>query len=60
MIIWLNGPFGGGKTTMAAELRTALSGAVIADPEGVGGLLRDALRGHEPHVRDYQAPPGVP
>lgn len=57
MIIWLNGPFSGGKSTLAAELRTALCGAVIAEPEGVGDLLREVLRGHEPHVRDYQDHP---
>ncbi|MGW8490279.1 hypothetical protein [Streptomyces sp. NPDC055886] len=38
MICWLNGPFGGGKSTLAAELRQALGGAVTADPEGIGDL----------------------
>lgn len=57
MICWLNGPFGGGKSTLAAELRHALGGAVIADPEGVGDLLRGALRGHDRQTRDYQDHP---
>lgn len=54
MIIWINGAFGGGKTTLAAELRRALPGAAIADPEAVGDLLRTALRGHTRSARDYQ------
>ncbi|RST18507.1 ATP/GTP-binding protein [Streptomyces sp. WAC05374] len=54
MIVWLNGPFGGGKTTLAAGLRRALPGAVVADPEAVGDLLRSTLAGHTLHPRDYQ------
>ncbi|MFJ3933871.1 AAA family ATPase [Streptomyces sp. NPDC090029] len=54
MIIWLNGPFGGGKTTLAAGLRRALPGAMTADPEAVGDLLRSTLAGHAPRPRDYQ------
>ncbi|MGA5556101.1 AAA family ATPase [Streptomyces lavendulocolor] len=54
MIVWLNGPFGGGKTTLAAGLRRALPGAVVADPEAVGDLLRSTLAGHALHPRDYQ------
>ncbi|MFH8884444.1 AAA family ATPase [Streptomyces californicus] len=57
MICWLNGPFGGGKSTLAADLRHALGGAVIADPEGVGELLRGALKGHDRQTRDYQDHP---
>lgn len=57
MICWLNGPFGGGKSTLAADLRHAFSGAVIADPEGIGDLLRDALSGHARRARDYQDHP---
>ncbi|MGW2652101.1 AAA family ATPase [Streptomyces sp. NPDC001478] len=54
MIIWLNGAFGGGKTTLAAGLSRALSGATVADPEAVGDLVRSALAGHELKPRDYQ------
>ncbi|MDT8914069.1 AAA family ATPase [Amycolatopsis sp. PS_44_ISF1] len=39
MIVWLNGPFGAGKTTTSAELAGRL-GARVFDPEYVGYLLR--------------------
>ncbi|MFD7262885.1 AAA family ATPase [Streptomyces sp. NPDC059874] len=49
MIVWLNGPFGGGKTQTAYELHRRLAGSVVCDPEHVGfGLHRmmpAALRG---------------
>jgi len=41
MLLWINGPFGGGKTHTAAELHRRLAGSVICDPEHVGfGLHR--------------------
>ena len=40
MIIWINGAFGAGKTTLAEELSRRLSEAVLFDPEYVGYLLR--------------------
>ncbi|GGT37890.1 AAA family ATPase [Streptomyces purpureus] len=49
MLLWINGPFGGGKTQTAYELRRRLPGSVVCDPEEVGfGLHRmtpRALRG---------------
>ncbi|GAB3432207.1 AAA family ATPase [Actinophytocola sediminis] len=49
MLLWINGPFGGGKTQTAYELRRRLPGSVVCDPERVGfGLQRmmpRALRG---------------
>ncbi|MFE6750740.1 AAA family ATPase [Kitasatospora purpeofusca] len=52
MLLWINGPFGGGKTQTAHELRRRLAGSVVCDPEHVGfGLHRmtpPALR------RDFQ------
>ncbi|WP_432054471.1 ATP-binding protein [Streptomyces sp. bgisy022] len=49
MLLWINGPFGGGKTQTAYELRRRLPGSVVCDPEHVGfGLNRTlppALRG---------------
>ncbi|MYU06067.1 AAA family ATPase [Streptomyces sp. SID8366] len=54
MIVWLNGPFGGGKTTLAAGLCRTVPGATIADPEAVGDLVRRALAGHALRPRDYQ------
>jgi hypothetical protein len=43
MLIWLNGPFGGGKTQTAHELNRRLPGSVICDPELVGFGLRRML-----------------
>lgn len=41
MLVWINGPFGGGKTQTAHELRRRLPGSVVCDPEEVGfGLHR--------------------
>ncbi|WP_435260465.1 AAA family ATPase [Streptomyces sp. 1222.5] len=54
MIVWLNGPFGSGKTTLAAGLCRAVPGATVADPEAVGDLLRSALARHALRPRDYQ------
>ncbi|HEY4349009.1 MAG TPA: AAA family ATPase [Gaiellaceae bacterium] len=39
MIIWLNGGFGAGKTTLAEELHRRVPGAVVYDPEDVGLML---------------------
>jgi gluconate kinase len=39
MIIWLNGGFGAGKTTLAEELRQRVPGAVVYDAEDVGLML---------------------
>jgi AAA domain len=40
MLVWINGPFGGGKTTTAFELRRRLPGSVISDPEHLGFGMR--------------------
>jgi hypothetical protein len=40
MIIWINGAFGAGKTTLAEELSRRLPEAVLFDPEYVGYMLR--------------------
>jgi hypothetical protein len=42
-LIWINGPFGGGKSSAAKVLVTRLAGAVLFDPEHVGFLLREIL-----------------
>lgn len=44
MIVWLNGPFGAGKTTVAAALREALPGSAGFDPELVGWALGRMVR----------------
>ena len=44
VFVWINGPFGGGKTQTAYHLRHRLPGAVVCDPEEVGfGLHTDDL-----------------
>lgn len=41
MLLWINGPFGGGKTQTAHEIQRRLPGSVICDPEHIGfGLHR--------------------
>jgi deoxyadenosine/deoxycytidine kinase len=39
VIVWLNGGFGAGKTTLAEELHRRLPDAVVYDPEDVGLML---------------------
>ena len=39
-VIWLNGAFGVGKTTVARALAAGLPGALIVDPEDIGRMLR--------------------
>ena len=41
MLVWINGPFGGGKTATAFELQRRLPGSIVCDPEHLGfGLHR--------------------
>ncbi len=52
MLLWINGPFGGGKTQTAYELQRRLPGSVVCDPEMVGfGLHRMTPR---PLREDFQ------
>ncbi|QYH36340.1 hypothetical protein [Salinibacterium sp. M195] len=53
MIIWLNGPFGVGKTATVVELLTLRPEAVVFDTEAIGFMLRDAL-GHALPAGDFQ------
>ncbi|ANF97281.1 AAA family ATPase [Paenibacillus bovis] len=43
MIIMINGAFGTGKTTVAAQLHSLLPGSMIYDPEQVGYMLREMI-----------------
>jgi len=49
MLLWINGPFGGGKTQTAYEIQRRLPGSVVCDPEHVGfglhRMLPPGLRG---------------
>ncbi|WP_458245004.1 AAA family ATPase [Streptomyces sp. MAI_2237] len=52
MLLWINGPFGGGKTQTAHEIQRRLRGSVICDPEHAGFGLRRML---PPELRgDFQ------
>jgi hypothetical protein len=44
-IIWINGPFGGGKTQTAHELHRRLPGSIVCDPELLGLALQRTLPG---------------
>lgn len=46
VIIWINGGFGAGKTTLAEELHRRLPDALVYDPEQVGVMLRQWVPGN--------------
>jgi chloramphenicol 3-O-phosphotransferase len=52
VIIWLNGTFGCGKTSTAAELHSLVLSSRVFDPETVGYMLRPNLADHP--VSDFQ------
>ncbi|MFD7663477.1 AAA family ATPase [Streptomyces sp. NPDC059788] len=43
MIVWVNGAFGSGKSTLVDELRPRWSEALVYDPEMVGYVLREIV-----------------
>lgn len=43
MLLWINGPFGGGKTATAFELSRRLPGSFVCDPEHLGFGMRRML-----------------
>ena len=56
MLIWINGPFGGGKTQTSYELQRRLPGSFVCDPERVGfGLHRALPPGHRRNFQDMPA-----
>ena len=53
MLLWINGPFGGGKTAAACELQRRVDQSVVCDPEHLGYGLHRML---PPELRtDYQS-----
>ena len=44
VIIWINGGFGAGKTTLAEEQHRRLPDAIVYDPEQVGVMLWKFMR----------------
>lgn len=53
MIIWLNGPFGAGKTTVAAEIAVVHDEFIVFDTEQLGYAIRPTLSPRVP-VNDFQ------
>ena len=53
MIIFINGPFGIGKTTIAEELRKRISNSMVFDPEEVGFFLKKIIKENDPK-EDFQ------
>jgi len=52
VLIWINGPFGVGKTQTAWELHRRLPGSAVSDPEVMGYALRRMLP--QERVGDFQ------
>ena len=56
MLLWINGPFGGGKTQTAHEIQRRLAGSVVCDPEHLGvGLRRMTPRPLRGNYQDIPA-----
>jgi hypothetical protein len=53
VIIWINGPFGVGKTAVTAQLLQAHPSLAVFDTEQIGVLLRATMQGRIP-VTDFQ------
>lgn len=54
MIIWINGCFGVGKTTIANRLKEKIDNSIIYDPENVGTFLFNTLPVKEDDFQDYK------
>ncbi|GAA3025870.1 AAA family ATPase [Tetragenococcus solitarius] len=53
MIIWINGAFGSGKTTIAKLLNAQIDNSFLYDPENIGDFLRNNLP-QSIQKRDFQ------
>ena len=51
MIIWINGAFGAGKTSLAAELMARRPSWILFDPEYLGYAVREYVT---PETGDFQ------
>lgn len=54
MIIWINGSFGVGKTTVAEKLKEKIDKSIIYDPEKIGMFLSSTLPTKEDDFQDYR------
>jgi hypothetical protein len=52
MIVWINGAYGSGKTTLVAEITRQRSDAVVFDPELIGYVLRESVPVPTDNVQD--------
>jgi len=53
MIVFINGTFGVGKTTLAERLVKAMPKSILFDPEGIGTAVQNILEPFEKHD-DFQ------
>ena len=53
MLIWINGAFGAGKTSVAKELARRMPEAMEFDPEQIGFMLRRMIAARE-RPADFQ------
>jgi chloramphenicol 3-O-phosphotransferase len=53
-VVWINGCFSTGKTTVAALIAEKLEGAFVLDPEPLGVVLRDRLVPPPLYPGDFQ------
>lgn len=55
-VVWLNGAYGVGKSSVAELLRECLTAATVFDPEPFGTLLRDAVPAGWEHDDSQEIP----
>jgi hypothetical protein len=59
VLVWINGPFGGGKTATAYELQRRLTGSFVCNPEHLGfglhRMLPPALRTDFQTLRSWRS-----
>jgi hypothetical protein len=53
-VIWINGSFSSGKTTVANLLVERIPGSFLLDPEAIGGVFRDHLVPPSIYPGDFQ------
>lgn len=54
MIIWINGSFGVGKTTIAEILKCKIKNSIIYDPEKIGEFLNSIMPEKKEDFQDYE------
>lgn len=54
MIVWINGSFGVGKTTVAEKLKEQLKNSFIYDPEEIGVFLSKIMSDKKMDFQDYE------